>query len=999
MEKSRVLIKNQVLSGGDKDKQNQLEPFKGAKYYGKNTQKAGQLRPAFKEWEKQNQNHPNFRATPTQDKMLSSGGRYVNTQTHIDKRKKEITLKPSSKFVLSHGVKRDKPDSSEVFKVIWRSEDDNNVDALIQKLSTEQGIRVLHWKNQNTQIFLSGNVNENIRTLMSAISVNSDESHFEKENEFTGQEEFDVNILRYDDVKFQKKKNTQLYAENTTNTCITDPIKKYIELHCPNKRERHLKTISNAEKKNPDGMNVEAIQRLCNTLQVSVVIKSALNQIIENIRCKGKPKKTFPFKNTHEGHAEPWDFDNSKPIMIATSMEMTEIYRNLRRNKEAFNYTKSSRIQGSMPIACIETKDACYKYDDPLTPYEEELYAKYPFLNHGISCDPDDLTGSNYFINSATLINGVHDFHEYDKNEPIVEHDLIKAYAKIQENPYWEHYGVPSIPTDFRCCLGEPTEEIISKFGWTQIKNIVGHDGAAFELASLVEYGVRPNIELKTLWDLGTRFDCVETCYSTRNNKFEFPKHFLEEIDTDELGLKKLFDIPFDHHAGKPYPLIAGKMLAFSSTSQKIYVYDKEPTQEFIDDMAFNHPDIVKIYNNTLHKELIIIKKKKKIHTRNHISSHITAYVRSSMYMQVEKYDKDDLITVRSDAIKFKKSALHKYPTPKGFQLKVKNVKGHHNETYQDYVNHKEVRTDWDTGVWKSLKKNVVFIGAGGTGKTYDFMNDKGLINKCIALPTNNLKVRLNTTLDKYTHHGCAGLQTMGKRSCTQTFDKIHYGNIMIDEITMRCGVDIALMKKMDVPRKIFAGDWDQETGMPYQLQAVDSIFPHEMFKNSQFIKFETNYRINDDNLKHLLSALRTEMKERYNSQYANTLFNMNCKYTNGLKTITKEEVNDLYTIDDTIICGRNKDKDYFNNLIDLPVKKWKTTAMINIETPRGTIFNDEEIITTNKKLAYAQSIHSVQGETFENKLFVNFGGLFEWGHLYTAISRLRTMDNLIIIK
>ena len=454
-----------------------------------------------------------------------------------------------------------------------------------------------------------------------------------------------------------------------------------------------------------------------------------------------------------------------------------------------------------------------------------------------------------------------------------------------------------------------------------------------------------------------------------------------------------------DYNKLKPYAIEAGKMLSFSKSKKVYYKYENEPTEEYLNNMSYYDSNLKHIYNNNVEKYMIIEQDKDIIYNRNHIGSYITAYVRCRMYEEVNKYKKEDIYFIRSDAIKLKGN----YELPNGFKLKKDDIKLHENN-YKCFYNSKVIQHEWNCGEYKELNDKVVYLGPGGTGKTYDFINDKGLVYKSIALPTNELKGSLETDIKKFTHYGicplCIGIKNDKKiYSCNQEFNNINCSNVFIDEISMRNPDDIQRLLKIKNKRLIFAGDWNIKTGMVYQLQPVKQVFDYKLFENLQIINFTTNYRTKDKKLLKILNYIRCMMDENY---IENKLNYINGLFINMLKEniITPEEMFKKYEIDDICICSTNKKQIEYNKIFDDEnklIKKYKITNS-NDNYIKGQ-FVQGQIDYKNKELAYATSVHAVQGKTFKNKLFFDLNNIFEYGMFYTAVSRLTNINNLYLIK
>ena len=186
---------------------------------------------------------------------------------------------------------------------------------------------------------------------------------------------------------------------------------------------------------------------------------------------------------------------------------------------------------------------------------------------------------------------------------------------------------------------------------------------------------------------------------------------------------------------------------------------------------------------------------------------------------------------------------------------------------------------------------------------------------------------------------------------------------------------------------------------MVYQLKPTKGEFDYKQLKDLQVVNFTKNYRSKDPKLTKVLETMRSIMKNNYGN---NCLEDMNRVFGQALKnrTISEEFMFANYKIDDLAICSLNKTQQRFNKVFDTEnnlIKKWKITEKTD-KYPRGKFVRGDDINTINKELAYATTVHAVQGKTFTNKLYFDLGNIFEWGMFYTAVSRLTTLDDLYLI-
>ena len=937
-------------------------------------------------------------------------GRLINKDKLIDRRFKKSVPKEGKNYDLVDGKLTNKPSSKKVIQFKAEQKENQQGDYYIATPNLEnfdlnnKSVGVKWFK-----IFLDGKqvgegqidftgIGDNNRVdLFKLFMRDSDTSYLIKNETYT------IEMYNFNEIKFNKQKLPQVYADNKNKICIFEPVKEYIEKsQGTKKKERNLKTINNLIQKYPNGITPEDIQtKICNTMSYSVVIMTPTNKIIEELKPKGdRIKKTFYYINSEINHAEGWtyaDFRNEKEtITFNTAEEMNNKYVSLENNNEIFTFKKSSRIQGFNGVCSIETKDRKYVIEDPTKDLKEELFNDYNDVFTTMECEEKDYNGSVMdFIFRATYVNGLRTFENKGYGKYIKEHDIEKAYATFYKCDYYKDYGIPSIPTDFRNCEKIDTLTVINKTGWTQIKNIKG-EGNAFKLADLKEYWVYPNVELKCLYDLGVRFDCIKSAWCLEKKDFRFPDEFLQKVDHPDFKSQKY------------YAIIVGMMLSCSTTEKFYYHYSKEPSQEWIDNLAYHDDKLKMVYHCIDNNNLIFERTKNKVKSSCHVSSYITAYVRTRMYKEIEKRDINDIIMVNSDALKFKGD----YELPLGFKDKSDDV-WLSDENFKQYHNEKIAEQKFRVDKWKDQGQFVFYNGAGGCGKTTTYMNTK-FPYKVLTMPTNELKAEKSGDIDCYTHHNFFKLPIAGSSEeveCRGLTEYEYYGigEVFVDEITMRTKNETDLMIKHAKKygyRLIFVGDIDFETMTPYQLQPVKSKFS---FDKSLFTveNYTKNYRITNKNFLDKVNDVRKLMRLNMDKDISNQL------WLEGFNKIIvdyfKERIFDeKYMIDnfnpekDLIITGKNKNKNTFNNIFDEKCEKkiYKMKRKVDKYEKGMILYEDELKINTKcKELCFATSIHGVQGKTWTGNLYVNVKDIFEFGMLYTAISRVRSVEQLFLIN
>ena len=103
------------------------------------------------------------------------------------------------------------------------------------------------------------------------------------------------------------------------------------------------------------------------------------------------------------------------------------------------------------------------------------------------------------------------------------------------------------------------------------------------------------------------------------------------------------------------------------------------------------------------------------------------------------------------------------------------------------------------------------------------------------------------------------------------------------------------------------------------------------------------------------------------------------------------------YTAQDLIITKTHKKKDYYTEKYK-DIKKY-----VVLENTRD--YSNGEIIIGDKpkkvraELRHAFTIHSIQGETAKDKLYIDTTGMNSMRMLYTALSRAKYLEQIVLIK
>jgi len=103
-----------------------------------------------------------------------------------------------------------------------------------------------------------------------------------------------------------------------------------------------------------------------------------------------------------------------------------------------------------------------------------------------------------------------------------------------------------------------------------------------------------------------------------------------------------------------------------------------------------------------------------------------------------------------------------------------------------------------------------------------------------------------------------------------------------------------------------------------------------------------------------------------------------------------------LYSIEDLIISPTHKEKDIYTEQYK-DMKKWYVSKT-NKKYSCGDIIIQENKPCASALLQHAYTIHSIQGETTKNKLFIDMTKMRSLRMLYTALSRCKAISQVYLV-
>ena len=767
-----------------------------------------------------------------------------------------------------------------------------------------------------------------------------------------------------------KQRIVQSFLDGLSH-CVFEPIEKW----ATEMKEKQDSASSTVKKYNAvinkikklsveykDGVPEYKCDDVCEKLNVRIEVTYLFTEETTVYGAKLiKPMHTFSFTNTRLNHVEMghlvW---NSKPKEVSYD-ELRGIVEQYDEQGIFYTYKKSFG-----KLSCVRTLTEAFS---TITQYREAVAAlEEKYHMDGMKIDDISDVQLSQFIKRGTHYNCNIAFPNSSNNKnPRLDVKCIdqkKAYYNFQKCKYYE--GFLGKITDFRKC------NKIMGVGLYLIKDIKITKKSKMNQYNQImqiykDNNVYTSAELRMLSDHGFSYKIVAGAYSL--NKLEF--HFGEEM------LNKIAKTPYVDEEGN-FSMIGSSFYALCTgswdshhTHNYNYMRGTEEDAQLFKNISKNE---VK-YDHT--GEISVGIPKKSIRHLGHITAFILAYQRISLLMQLMEMDVDKIEHIYTDGIYYRE---HDFTILDTFGRKpldtysslcfdetsfISNVFDDFNMTFAN------VRENYHT---------ELFLGAGGNGKTHYNINDTGLVHPIFCAPSH----KLNAVKHKECGIRVYTWAALLSKNPMLEMEIKRYGNVLIiDEVSMMSDEEKwDLIEKYDMMKIIMCGD------VGYQLPCFSTLFETKRpFRKTGFDNiqtFNTNYRVKCGKLFNLLLHIRDCIDGK-------ATLDLSC-----CDKVSYGNVVANYKVDDIIICRTHDKKDKWTDKF-LYKKKWYIAK-------RGAYHFAGEIIISEEKpengeLRHGYTAHSVQGETCENNIYIEFNDLISDLHgLYTAISRARYLHQIKLV-
>ena len=805
-----------------------------------------------------------------------------------------------------------------------------------------------------------------------------------------------VHIIFTKEKKLPKKYFKQSFLDGKLSHCVLQPILNWVESVIENsqsdstiKKYSAMKTkivgkVSEDKKgrykdkigyiqKYKDGVPEADLPALCEDLQIGMNIDQPFSNstLLFEYRSTRKPLKVFRYINTRLNHIE-FDEDlkvvneNSvfkcfEPEKVADLQVLKNIQKELDDNQDFYIYSKNS-----YGINSIQTLDKYYKIESPFSDTVQE-WEKYTGLKY-CAVDARKYPELHKFINSGTHFNGTIDFKDtYDfKNVNLrpkdLKHiDMTKAYTQFKQCKWYDGFCLKI--TDFR-----KTSKIQGNgLYYIDDLDLSGCSKKFVKLNQTLYWFIDQNVytkeELDCLSSYGAKYNIKYGCWGLKE-EFEFNEKMINEKDVIVFDEKEIKVPYYSKWAGMNCMIRDNKnfwckgderFFQNINTDADIYFADDEARISYRNKYQFN---------------------------KKHITAQITAYQRLQMLDQLMVMDLNKIIRICCDGIYFHD---HKFEMYKVFSEKEKVT--FNNDSCESYLSGLINDGEMDFQCIAEPRehyKSQIFDGAGGDGKTYgNLFIDQGFINVVYAPHSNKLE---SAMYKLYKQHFDKKLAvTNHHRLLNEPFStvdgEVYRNNVyIIDECSMLTEHQKDYLLTNIRGKIIFCGDLKCQCdpvsqGEQMTYKNINNIAPPS----------KKNYRFKDDTQLNTCNYLRDCIinKKSFNLKKL------------PYQKVNKEFVKKNYSKEDIILVSEHKFNDEWSNTFK-DLEKYRVKNNTRDYKNGDIVF--EKMKNVQTELRHGFTIHSVQGETFKNKIFIDMRKMKSKKIFYTAISRAEYSQQIYLI-
>jgi len=805
-----------------------------------------------------------------------------------------------------------------------------------------------------------------------------------------------------------KKKHT-VFKDNESENCLYSAVLSFFESKMDD--NRNAKAVYNKlikeEEKYSKPYEMHEIKELASFCNASINIKDLINGDNQTFS-GGNNRFSIELMNTKYNHVDLLAHNYNEVEIVDDFKKMNQIKKNSKFYIEKFGQ--------------LITLDKTYKLkEDPFKIVFNDWKQKNKFDNKFInksSAEYQLLMNYDYKLHTF--------FNKFDINDELYkEIDLKKAYFNYSDINYNKFYvGVPSgsfinYSTGLDFDYSKLSKKIV---GFFQVKIVSSNlddrlgfiNGSVHVLFSSV---------INLLISVGVKFEFLNvslsvSCHMPFDDRFlQKTKILVDGVEYDDvkyyckaygLFLRDCDDIDLTIK-----PLKCDKEYFSTITNENFNMYHNKD---------FNNDDIV---------EINFINKDPKSYC--HIAYAIHSYITTIILDQLIKMNLDYVFGVKLDSIvikkdydfKFNLNLLQELPFDESiFEEKKANVYSmlkYNSSTistpdaersvfqadgyYRPYILPSKDELEFDACFLYTdeyIYNNIVFIGGkGGSGKTTSLIN--GLTNKNICYTTTcwNLISGMKSKYPSIIGYSLPNLTGKCGETKTEKYNNSNVKYIIIDELTLisKNIIDNIISEYPDI--FIFlVGDIRQD-GFYFQCSINNNIINPSSY-DLQYVEYKKSFRF-EPKLDYYLDCVRDLMirfkdepdKNKILSDYIKYYFSENFK---DLKDITFND-SDIGISDLNDLKNENILSNYFIERGAKPQYYIKNTIFNKMQWKGQKL--DSIPDHKNYECKLFKTIHSFQGLDLDNdnKIIIAVMSNFDYNLFYTALSRAKRCDQIVIIN
>ena len=783
--------------------------------------------------------------------------------------------------------------------------------------------------------------------------------------------------------KTPSEKIQQKYRDGVKH-CVLEPLFRLYSKMAENAKtsgsQKRLRQIANRIKKLeqtypdgvPEGMDMEVVARVAHRCIV-------IHDIMKKEICRYNPAspKYFRFTNTRRNHLEEgqlaWDGEYEK----VTQEQMDQILYEHDRDDVFYIYGGDVNFKSSKELG----KNNCHSLRSVRGAFAvfNEDYEIFKAFNESLGISDYGVNAVafkdlNEFIKEGRIINSAPvSLFDYPNAEDATHIDLQKAYTQHSKTKFYRGF------------LGHITNHGLIRDGTDAAEFLKTHVGI-FQFSILEDWPMR-YVEEK----LGLKAGSVYTLPSPEIEYF-ISTGCVVKLISGCWG--STFDIKYSDEMleNRRYCTWAGKLGMDNDCATYTFKGDAG-WAACLKEMLGS--DQVYFFSSC---SMIVVKIPKACYfTKHHILAFITSYCRINMLEAMDKIVKDGgvITKVILDGIYYLNGP--KPETMDGFKVKplvehTAFVPSWYSPSTISCMDWKEYDDRFEIPAGK-VPNVVVLTGAGGTGKSHSVLENPSLSNVLYVTPTHILgrKMKEKTGCNYTTIHKLIGVRTgdKGQIEKTRTYKDEHGepGIMFIDEITMidASWIDEAI-KLYPNTLKFIAGDVDDKqwyqcrNGHPGNFAKI--WIPTSDYHIVHYIK---DWRAKDERLRVLKEELRDEMRRIFTDGNQTDATRMKMFIQNRIATTKFADAVKMFRGGDIWIAGTHK----------------TNQKLLEAGVVSGYVNSHKEIVSVAEDGAEKRgsfTTHSFQGLTLETQTVFISLDFFEYAMLYTSISRVCRITQLVIV-